>query len=779
MSAERTGSASLATVDRNLLFGVIAMQSGLVDARRFADACTLLASRNDGSLADVLTEQGWLLPSDRQHVEYLLERRAQVAAESNAEAPVGGEREVKRIIPTQQISAADRLDDRISRRVLHSTGGIGHVWLAHDRLLGRDIALKELKSDRPVSELQRSRFFREAQITAQLTHPGTVPVYDYFEDGARSYYTMKFVQGRTFTAAITEYHDWRREHIRTGASGRLVQLLNQFVSICNTIAFAHSRRVIHRDIKTENVIVGDFGEVMVLDWGLAKRLGEKEQAVDTVANELGATIEFSQQRDSQAPLQTMQGDRLGTPAYMSPEQASGDVDLFDERTDVYGLAAILYEILVGEAPFFGTDIDGVLRRVIQDQPTAPNERVAGIPQPLEAICLRGLSKNRSDRQQSASELGEAVKAWISDQAERKRSEQERERFFDLSLDLLSIVDANGRLTQTNTAWETALGWTFDELQDKSIWDLIDPLDCDRARENHERSIGGQALTGIEYRCRSKSGSLRWISWNAKPIAGECSIYLVGRDVTERKRAEQTSQGLLESAPDAMVVVNPSGMIVLVNAQVERLFGYAREELLGAAVEKLIPKGFRAGHPKQLAAFMSNPSFRPMGAGLELFGERKDGTVFPVEISLSPVETERGLLISGAIRDITERKKAERKLQAILNSAPDAMVVTGADRRIVMVNEQVDRLFGYSRDELIGECVEMLIPARFRAGHPEKFAHFIRDARARPMATGLKLFGQRKDGSEFPVEISISPVETDDGLLVSSAIRDISDRESVR
>jgi protein-histidine pros-kinase len=168
----------------------------------------------------------------------------------------------------------------------------------------------------------------------------------------------------------------------------------------------------------------------------------------------------------------------------------------------------------------------------------------------------------------------------------------------------------------------------------------------------------------------------------------------------------------------------------------------------------------------------------MASGLELYGERKDGTVLSVEISLSPVETEQGLLVSCAVRNITERKKEERKLQAILNSAPDAMVVTDAHRRIVLVNDQAERLFGYTRSELIGQLVEMLIPERFRAGHPDKFAQFIRHARARPMAAGLKLFGQRKDGSEFPVEISINPVETDDGLLVSSAIRDVSDRDPV-
>jgi len=308
--------------------------------------------------------------------------------------------------------------------------------------------------------------------------------------------------------------------------------------------------------------------------------------------------------------------------------------------------------------------------------------------------------------------------------------------------------------------------------------LIEPEDHQRALKNHERILSGESLTEIEYRCRCKDGSHRWILWNAKLIPGESSIYLVGRDITERKRAEQTFQELLESAPDAMVVINDAGTVVLVNAQLERLFGYTRQELLGGPIETLVPRQFRADHPRKVAGFMASPSVRPMASGLELLGERKDGTVFPVEVSLSPVETEQGFLVSCAVRDMTERKKAERTLQAILECAPDAMVVVDVERRIQLVNSQTERLFGFVRDELIGKSVETLVPERLRAGHPEKFATFIGEPRFRAMGSGLRLSGQRKDGSEFPIEISLSPVETADGLLVSAAIRDVSDRAAV-
>ena len=225
----------------------------------------------------------------------------------------------------------------------------------------------------------------------------------------------------------------------------------------------------------------------------------------------------------------------------------------------------------------------------------------------------------------------------------------------------------------------------------------------------------------------------------------------------------------------MVVVNDSGTIVLVNAQLEKLFGFDRSELLGGPIEALVPREFRADHPQKVAGFMNESRARPMASGLDLRGERKDGSTFPAEISLSPVQTEQGLLVSCAVRDLTDRQKHERKLQGILNAAPDAMVVANRDRQIIQINEQTKRLFGYSREELIGQPIEKLIPERFRDGHPEKFAEYAQSPHVRPMGAGLELYGQHKNGTEFPVEISLSPLDTDEGQLFISTIRDVTDR----
>lgn len=234
--------------------------------------------------------------------------------------------------------------------------------------------------------------------------------------------------------------------------------------------------------------------------------------------------------------------------------------------------------------------------------------------------------------------------------------------------------------------------------------------------------------------------------------------------------------IVESAPVALVMIDRAGFIVLVNAEAESLFSYNRNELLGQPVEILIPPRYRGLHPAFRTAFYVEPQARLMGAGRELFGLRKDGGEFPIEIGLKPIATGEGLFVLSAIVNLTQRKLLEARFRATVESAPTAMVMTDRRGFIVLVNSETEKLFGYARAELLDRPIEVLVPDRYRAKHPDTREGFLHKPEARRMGAGRDLFAVRKDGSEFPVEIGLNPVETDEGLFVLSAIVDITERK---
>jgi PAS domain S-box-containing protein len=247
------------------------------------------------------------------------------------------------------------------------------------------------------------------------------------------------------------------------------------------------------------------------------------------------------------------------------------------------------------------------------------------------------------------------------------------------------------------------------------------------------------------------------------------------DISGQKSDERVRQ-VVESAPCAMVMIAASGLIEMVNTQTERVFGYSRGELLGRPVEMLVPERFRRDHPTLRTSFFAAPVSRPMGAGRDLYGLRKDGSEFPVEIGLNPIETDDGSMVLSAIVDISARKQLEERFRRVVESAPNAMVMIDRNGLIVMVNTQTERVFGYSRGELLGRPVEMLVPERYRRDHPALRTSFFSAPTSRPMGIGRDLYGRRKDGSEFPVEIGLNPIDADEGIMVLSAIVDISDRK---
>ncbi|MGM0595621.1 MAG: protein kinase domain-containing protein [Myxococcota bacterium] len=295
-------------------------------------------------------------------------------------------------------------------------GGIGRVLLGFDNHIGREIALKELiratdNSNKTSSGKRRrkknqltadanTRFLREARITGQLEHPSIVPVYEIGKrkNSGSFYYTMKLVRGKTLKAAIDN---------ASSLQARLL-LLPHFRDLCQAIAFAHNKDVIHRDIKPGNIMIGEFGETVVLDWGLAKIKGQSSQD-----KKIAKGIRDLKTLNLENTEKTRQGSTLGTPAYMPPEQALGKIDEIDQRSDIYSLGAVLYQILTGTPPFQGKMVQTVLMNVVEKDPVSPTEIHQEIPTELEAIALKSLQKKPDNRYQSASELASDIESYMS------------------------------------------------------------------------------------------------------------------------------------------------------------------------------------------------------------------------------------------------------------------------------------------------------------------------------------------------------------------------------
>ncbi|MGN6161733.1 MAG: sensor domain-containing protein [Marmoricola sp.] len=239
--------------------------------------------------------------------------------------------------------------------------------------------------------------------------------------------------------------------------------------------------------------------------------------------------------------------------------------------------------------------------------------------------------------------------------------------------------------------------------------------------------------------------------------------------------EERFRLVVEATPNAMVMVDQAGQIVLVNKQTEVLFGYTRPELLSMTVEDLLPIGLRERHPDFRAEFGKAPATRTMGAGRDLYGRRKDGSEVPIEIGLNPLDTEDGSFVLASIIDITERKRSQERLAQMIEAAPNAMVMVNQRGEIVLVNSQTEVSFGYTREELLAMRVEQLIPERFRLEHHGYRGRYFADPDRREMGAGRELFGRRKDGSEIPIEIGLNPIQLSDERLVLASIIDITER----
>lgn len=505
--------------DQQFLFGVLALQDRRITIDQFREIFRIWSSHRSLDLPDLLLARGWITADA---VGDLLSRLTAVLDRHGGDVRAGlgefttidlntflGElsnpdqtcmADVPLLVPGPDHPAP--VSDRYSLERIHARGGVGQIWLARDRLLGRDVALKELRPEKAGHPQARQRFLEEAKITSQLEHPGVVPIYELCLDNGNTapYYTMRFIRGRTLRQASQEFHRRRR----AGQAGplELPQLLWAFVSVCNTVAYAHSRGVLHRDLKGANVVLGDYGEVLVLDWGVAKLFTKGDEpgpipsmpdistnsaplmlppttsagfylggpgsspqlsppSMPSLPNMPPIELEIDENRSD-----TRDGQLLGTPTYMAPEQAAGRTDLVDVRTDVYGLGAVLYEILTGLPPHMGQETSDVLWKARHGRTPEVQAREPWVPEAIHAICRKAIARRKARRYASALDLADDVRRFLADEPVRACPEPWNDRarrwlgrhrgsvtigFFALMLVLLASL--GGSFYLLSNSWE--------------------------------------------------------------------------------------------------------------------------------------------------------------------------------------------------------------------------------------------------------------------------------------------------------------------------------------
>jgi serine/threonine-protein kinase len=437
--------------DRNLLFGILALQLDFISRDNLIQAMHAWALEKSKLLGHILMDQGIMSSDEHALLESLvqkhLERHSNDPERSLAALSSTGmvRQDLEEIADVQlQSSLAQLADASVNERegsgnlettaglptspekrfaVLrpYARGGLGEVSVARDQELHRDVALKEIQTKHADHPESRTRFLREAEITGQLEHPGIVPVYGLgqYSDG-RPYYAMRFIKGESLKAAIDRFH--KQDYSAGGPSARSTEsvlrsrdLLTRFVSVCNTAAYAHSRGVLHRDLKPSNIILGEFGETLVVDWGLAKTINAIPRAGDDAGSKTLHEFPFRLAISDADTDLTQMGRVLGTPPFMSPEQATGRLDLMGPASDVYSLGATLYYVLTGKTPFSDLDTREILDHVQRGDFIRPRQLDPHLAPDLEAICLKAMAVKPENRYSSALALAEDLERWLAEE----------------------------------------------------------------------------------------------------------------------------------------------------------------------------------------------------------------------------------------------------------------------------------------------------------------------------------------------------------------------------
>jgi PAS domain S-box-containing protein len=351
-----------------------------------------------------------------------------------------------------------------------------------------------------------------------------------------------------------------------------------------------------------------------------------------------------------------------------------------------------------------------------------------------------------------------------------------------------MIDPHGQILSWNAGAERIKGYKAEEIIGRNFSCFFPPQDIERGRPEEILRLTAASGRHEEQGMRVRKDGSRFVARVAFTALRDHNGKLQGfsefsHDLSASKESDARYRGLLEAAPDAMVVVNQGGEIVLLNVQAEKQFGYSRDELVGQRVTNIIPEGFAERLIADGTRTAAEALAQQIGTGIELSGRRKNGSNFPIEIMLSPLESTEGTLVTAAIRNISARKDAEKHLaqmegryRGLLEAAPDAMVVVNQGGEIVLLNVQAEKQFGYSRDELVGQQVKNIIPEGFAERLIADGTRTAAEALAQQIGTGIELYGRQKGGNDFPIEIMLSPLESTEGILVTAAIRNITERK---
>lgn len=440
---------SIIGADINLLFGILALQVDFIDRDALIDGMQAWSLDKSRALGDILVERGALRPEQREPIEMLVQAHLKetnnnpeqslaaltsafgvpdelsqiedgdiehtLSHVSSAPESVAQRSDAARRVQDQHFGRASSDSGRFERLEVHEEGGLGIVWIAEDKELDRKVAIKEMKERFADDESSRKRFVLEAEVTGGLEHPGVVPVYGFgnYADG-RPFYAMRFIRGKSLKQAIAEFHkkDFSRQRAGTKTVERR-RLLSRFLDVCNTIYFAHRRGILHRDIKPSNIMLGEYGETLVVDWGLAKSIDRS--TADEMTDSSLPVESTLMPRSGSSVVQTMMGHAVGSPPYMSPEQARGEQHRLGPATDIYSLGATLYTLITNERPIDGATTDDILRRVREGEWKKPRAVNADVPRPLEAICVKAMALRPEDRYPSVRRLVRDLEQYLADE----------------------------------------------------------------------------------------------------------------------------------------------------------------------------------------------------------------------------------------------------------------------------------------------------------------------------------------------------------------------------